>query len=201
MSRACRPARRESSVVSKKSILLTAWLILPLAVVVFLCVWIARSLQHGAIGAPAPRGQGAGQTGGANALGELLAGRRADGTSRETVEAQLWEIAVEDRAGAGTADQPLYLTSTLTAWDPTHPGAIMTPGETGVWYWRGEIPGGGEAFEFTITRGSAATLESDSSSPMSPRARRTLPTDVAPDADGVRRERVVVEAFIDRPAR
>lgn len=186
--------------VSKKSILLTAWLILPLAVVVFLCVWIARSLQHGAIGAPAPRGQGAGQTGGANALGELLAGRRADGTSRETIEAQLWEIAVEDRGAAGTPEQPLFLTSTLTQWDPAHPGAIMTQGESGVWYWRGEIPAGGEAFEFTITRGSAATLESDPANPTSPRARRTLPTGVAPDADGVRRARVVVDSFVDRPA-
>lgn len=194
-------ARREGSVVSKKSIFLTAWLILPLAVVVFLCVWIARSLQNGAIGAPAPRGQGAGQTGGANALGELLAGRRADGTSREQSEVQLWEIAVEDRSAVGTAEQPLFLTSTLTQWDPAHPGAVMTPGEPGVWYWRSEIPGGGEAFEFTITRGSAATLESDPASPASPRARRVLPTGVAPDPDGVRRARVVVQSYIDQPVR
>ncbi|QYK47037.1 MAG: hypothetical protein KF838_09590 [Phycisphaeraceae bacterium] len=184
--------------VTKKHILLTAWLILPLAVVVFLCVWIARSLQHGPIAMPAPRGQGAGQTGGANAIGERLAGRRADGSSRESDATQLWEISVDDRSGLGTADQPLYLTSTLVNWDPAHPGAMMTEGESGIWYWRAEIPEGA-AFEFSITRGTPFSFESNPERPGVAMPRRTLPVDAAPDADGARRARVIVRSFVDQP--
>ncbi len=183
-----------------KRILLTAWLILPLALVVLLCVWIGRSLHEGAIDSPAPRGQGAGRTGGANAIGELLAGRRADGTSRERAETELWEIIVEDRTRVGTPEQPIYLTNTMVNWDPAHPDAMMTQLEPAIWIWRAEIPVGGEAFEFAISRGSASTFESDPANPLVAHSRRTLDRSTTPDSSGVRRARIVVEGFVDRAA-
>lgn len=177
-----------------KRILLTAWLILPLAVVVFLCVWIAKSISDGAISAPAPRGQGAGQTGGANAIGELLAGRRADGSSRDPLATQAWELIVEAPIGAASPESALYVTNSLFAWEPGHPETAMIRGEDGLWRWRVEARAG-ETFEFVITRGSWESGECAADGAAIPR--RTLPTDVQPDADGVRRVRIAVEAFRD----
>ena len=188
----------ETYAVRVKRILLTAWLVLPLALVVLLCVWIGRSLNRGAIESPAPRGQGAGQTGGANAIGELLAGRRADGSSCESAQTQLWEVIVEDRSRVATPEQPLYLTSTMVNWDPAHPDAMMTELEPGLWIWRAEIPVGGEAFEFAISRGSATSFESDPANPLVPHARRKLDPGSDPDAGGVRRARITLDGFIDR---
>ena len=66
----------------KKNLLLTLWLIAPIAVVTLLCVWIFTSFERGpAMNAPG-RGVGAEDTGGANALGEWLAGRDPDEVQR-----------------------------------------------------------------------------------------------------------------------
>lgn len=180
-----------------KRILLTAWLILPLAIVVFLCVWIARSLQHGAISAPPPRGQGAGQTGGANAFGEMLAGRRADGTSREKQTLEPWIITVEDRTGLASDSSPIYAANSLMEWDPASPDALMERGTDGIWRWIVEVPTGGETFEFAFTRGSWDNAEGAPGQPLP--ARRTLPTDRTPDEAGFRTAEFVIESFRDGP--
>lgn len=178
-----------------KRVLLTAWLILPLAVVVLLCVWIARSLQHGAISAPPPRGQGAGATGGANAIGEMLAGRRADGSSREPERMEPWIIVVEDRTGLASKSSPIHVANSLMKWDPAEPEAVMELGLDGLWRWIVEVPAGGETFEFAFTRGSWDNAEGVPGEPLP--ARRTLPTDVQPDEVGFRTATLVIESFRD----
>ncbi len=66
-----------------KNLALTLWLLAPLAVVALLCWWIFYSFAAGPkMNAPA-RGQGAADTGGANALGELLAGNDPNQIQRE----------------------------------------------------------------------------------------------------------------------
>ncbi len=66
-----------------KNLALTLWLIAPLGVVALLCWWIFHSFAAGpAMNAPA-RGQGAGDTGGANALGEFLAGNDPNEVQRQ----------------------------------------------------------------------------------------------------------------------
>lgn len=66
----------------RKNLALTAWLMLPLAVVAGLVVWIFAAYRGGPIMDARPIGQGAGDTGGANALGEWLAGRNPDEVAR-----------------------------------------------------------------------------------------------------------------------
>jgi len=61
--------------VKKKNIYLTIWLLLPMTIVSLLMVWIFYSLDQDRLMDDAvPVGAGAGDTGDANAIGELLAG-------------------------------------------------------------------------------------------------------------------------------
>lgn len=63
----------------KQSLILTAWLALPFICLTILMVWIFTSLDKDKLMADAPPvGAGAGDTGNANALGQLLAGRDPD---------------------------------------------------------------------------------------------------------------------------
>jgi hypothetical protein len=66
----------------RKNLALTAWLMLPIAVVAGLVVWIFAAYRAGPVMDARPIGQGAGDTGGANALGEWLAGRNPDEVAR-----------------------------------------------------------------------------------------------------------------------
>lgn len=59
---------------SRKNILLTLWLCLPFSVLTVILAIIFLSYGHAKMDAR-PVGQGAGDTGGANALGQILAGR------------------------------------------------------------------------------------------------------------------------------
>ena len=68
--------------VTKKNILLTIWLALPLTIVSLLMVWIFYSLAKDRLMDDAvPYGAGAGDTGNGNAIGEWLAGHNADAIS------------------------------------------------------------------------------------------------------------------------
>lgn len=65
--------------MKKKNIYLTIWLALPITIVSLLMVWIFYSLDKDRLMADSPPvGAGAGDTGNANALGQLLAGRDPD---------------------------------------------------------------------------------------------------------------------------
>ena len=62
-----------------QTVLFTAWLLLPIAIIAGLMAWIFQSMDKDRLMADAPAvGAGAGDTGGANALGQLIAGRDPD---------------------------------------------------------------------------------------------------------------------------
>lgn len=109
----------------KQNVLLTVWLIAPILIVVFLCYWILLSLQTGPKMHAAPIGAGAGQTGGANAIGDYLASRRA---------AHQLEMIVEDRTNLATPDQPLLIALADNEWE----GVSMKLAPDGAWVWTGE---------------------------------------------------------------
>lgn len=66
----------------RKNLALTAWLMLPFVVVGGLVVGIFLAYRQGPVMDARPVGQGAGDTGGANALGQWLAGRNPDEVQR-----------------------------------------------------------------------------------------------------------------------
>lgn len=67
----------------KQTVLLTAWLVLPFIAIALLMAWLFYSLDKDRLMQDAPPvGAGAGDTGNANALGQLLAGRDPDEISK-----------------------------------------------------------------------------------------------------------------------
>lgn len=68
----------------RKNLILTVWLALPILVFAGLVVWIFASMGGGGE-RPEPIGPGAGDTGGANAIGEWLAGRNPDDVERANI--------------------------------------------------------------------------------------------------------------------
>ncbi len=85
----------------KKNIMLTLWLALPILVVAGLMAWIFVSLDKDKLMADAPPvGAGAGDTGNANAIGELLAGKDADAISLAN-RAKREGVAVDPREWIG----------------------------------------------------------------------------------------------------
>lgn len=67
----------------RQTVLISAWLTLPIVIIAALMVWIFVSMDKDRLmdGAP-PVGAGAGDTGNANALGQWLAGRDPDAVAR-----------------------------------------------------------------------------------------------------------------------
>jgi hypothetical protein len=87
--------------VSKKNILLTIWLALPITIVSLLMVWIFYSLDKDRLMDDAvPYGAGAGDTGNANAIGEWLAGNNANAISL-AVKARREGLAIDPRDWPG----------------------------------------------------------------------------------------------------
>jgi len=70
---------------SRKNVLLTLWLALPIAIFAGMVAWIFESKGRPKAMDVAPVGPGAGDTGGANALGEWLAGRDPNRVERANI--------------------------------------------------------------------------------------------------------------------
>jgi hypothetical protein len=68
--------------VRKQSLILSAWLALPFICLTLIMAWIFVSLDKDRLMDEPPVGAGAGDTGNANALGQLLAGRDPDEISK-----------------------------------------------------------------------------------------------------------------------
>jgi hypothetical protein len=86
---------------ARKNLLITVWLLLPVAVVGGLTWWIFHTYTRPKAMNAVPVGAGAGDTGGANALGEWLAGNDPDEIRREKrVEAE------EKREAEPTGEEP-----------------------------------------------------------------------------------------------
>lgn len=116
----------------------------PLAVVTLLCVLIARSLNDPSIHKMPPVGAGAGETGGANFIGEELAKRdkspatiqHANGHAPVAPKADAppaddamvnpvtldtgFLIVVSDKTGKATPSSPIFLAGTVNGWNPGH---------------------------------------------------------------------------------
>jgi hypothetical protein len=120
--------------VRKQNVILTAWLSAPILAVVLLCYWIIVSLQTGPKMHEPAVGAGHGQTGGANAIGELLSARRA--------KARL-TLVIDDRTGLASADYPLLIGLETNAWT----GEPMTPAGDGRWTWDGQAGMAKQGFE------------------------------------------------------
>lgn len=120
---------------------LTLWLTAPIAAVVVLCAWIVVSMRAGPKMQAVPVGAGAGQTGGANALGEWIAHRHDESKVR---------IVVEDRTGQADATNPLLLGSRANGWQ----GESMTSAGGTRWEWAGPALSLDEGFEVIWTDSS-----------------------------------------------
>jgi hypothetical protein len=118
---------------------LTLWLIAPIAVVVLLSFWIVASQRAGPKMHAEPVGAGAGDTGGANALGEYLRQRR---------ESKPVTIAVDVRCEL-PAGATLLIAHRANGWN----GQAMI--DTGTTRWTAEVLGSDldEGFEVLISEG------------------------------------------------
>lgn len=116
-------------------------------------------------------GAGAGTTGGANALGELLAGHKATGETRESAASakaqeaasemvkpeslpQGFIIVVDDLAKLSNVASPIFIAGSFNAWSAGDTKYKLTPQSD--MRWRIEFPQwkGGSEFNFKFTRGT-----------------------------------------------
>jgi pullulanase len=180
----------------------------PLAVVTLLCVLIVRSLDDGIVKQP-PVGAGAGDTGGANAVGELIADRRAtrptlthanghvtrdgDATSAapsdDTVDPLTLDtgfiVLVRDMTGASSPTSPIYIASQLNNWNPGDERFKLSAQSDMRWrlhVTRDMLRGSPSAVEFKFTRGKweLEELNKDFSVPANKRIPRVAKDSVTP---------------------
>lgn len=132
-----------------------------------------------------PVGAGAGQTGGANALGNMLAGHSAahaasaseaepEMVAPETL-AQGFVLVVEDPTKLATLDSPIFIAGNFNNWNPGHGQYRLTPQSDLRWRYIFDGPPkiAGKRMEFKFTRGDWALEEL--STDMSKISNRTLP--------------------------
>jgi hypothetical protein len=129
----------------RQNVLLTGWLVAPIFVVGLLCYWIIASLQAGPKMVAEPVGAGAGQTGGANAIGEIIAEHR--GHAAVT-------LIVEDRTGGSADAGPLLIGLEGNGWA----GVPMEADGAGRWVWHGHAGDLRHGFEFSRVDASGAVL-------------------------------------------
>lgn len=175
---------------------LTVFLALPVVVIALLCYWIAASLEAGIHKQP-PVGAGAGETGGANALGEFIKQREettpsvrpmnasADGSGGAAEAATInpaeletgFILIVEDKAKLASTTSPIYIAGNFNNWNPADPAYKLTPQSDMRWRILLTKPksraNAAEPIRFKFTRGSweLEELKDDMSVP----GDRTLP--------------------------
>lgn len=133
-----------------------------------------------------PVGAGAGATGGANAIGELLAGNRANHNAastfpelpradRATLDRQPAEpslvqpeelpqgfvVIVEDKSKRASEASPIYFASSINGWNPRDDKYKLTAQSDGKWRIILPAKPGGGLIEFKFTRGSWTNEELD----------------------------------------
>lgn len=117
---------------------LTLWLVAPIVLVLGLSVWIVVSMQGEPLMHAPPVGAGAGQTGGANALGEWLAHRNDSARVR---------IVVEDRSEARDGVSAPLIAHRANGWK----GEPMAEAGANRWEWAGTSADLDEGFEVIRT--------------------------------------------------
>ncbi len=186
--------------MNRKQGALIVWLGLPVVVVALLCYAISLGLpsrDEQAASYPAV-GAGAGDTSGANAIGELLRGNAANHGTPEGRQAEAptqprliqpeeldqgFILIVEDKAKLSSPSSPIYLAGTISGWNPGDPRWKLQAQSD--MRWRIHVPASANRrpIEFKFTRGSWDLEELDDT--MKPPANRTLrPVDMSRYKDG-----------------
>lgn len=185
----------------RQNILLSVWLLLPLAIIGLLMWAIVLSLSNPPSKLP-PVGAGAGDTGGANGIGQALAGRPTtthhgvtteDGANEtpsiapavipdqpestaspvqpETLS-QGYVLIVEDKSGKAKPDSPIFVAGSFNNWNPGDPAFRLEPQSDMRWRIVMQPSADGKPIEFKFTRGTWELEELRSD--MSKPANRTL---------------------------
>lgn len=172
--------------MTRQQLALSAFIISPLVVLVLLCYAIAVNIGEPRKMNVPPIGAGAGNTGGANAIGELLAHGRTTAPGEKPspqpaatpIEpeslAQGFLLIVEDKSGKASPASPIYLASNFGNWNPGDPAYKLEPQSDMKWRILVKRPANRtDRMEFKFTRGSweLEELNADLSTP----GNRTLP--------------------------
>lgn len=173
-----------------KRVLLTLFLMTPLVLFAVLIVGIVVSLQRGPDMVAEPVGAGAGDTGGANALGEYLSRRAKKKMDEATILAesgvraaeaayehelatqparmvapesleQGFILLVDDRTDTASADLPIYLASNHSGWNAGNPGLVLSARSDMRWQIILPKPSSAEPMQFKFTLGSWDLVEVD----------------------------------------
>lgn len=147
-----------------KKVLLTVFLLSPIFLIAGLMYSFARSVDKGSPMAEARAlGAGAGDTGGANALGEWLSGRRANAAQPRMVQPETLEggviLIVQDKSQMGSKDSPIYIAGTFNNWNPGDDKFKLEPQSDMRWRVRLPMSPDGAPYEFKFTRGSWDEVE------------------------------------------
>ncbi len=180
-----------------QQIALTAFVLAPLVVLVLLCWAIAVSIREPRKMDVPPIGAGAGNTGGANAIGELIAhgsakprheqeppAQPAAGQVEPESLAQGFILIVEDKTSKANPASPIYLASNYGNWNPADPAFKLEPQSDMKWRILVKRPAGRtDRMEFKFTRGAWELEELNAD--LTPPKNRTLPLlDAASIKDG-----------------
>lgn len=181
--------------MSRKNTALAIWLGLPVVIVALLCWAIVVSIEQRGKQREMnpPVGAGAGDTGGVNAIGEMLAGNKANHGAKAQESDQVapppatpgqvmvqpeeldqgYILIVEDKAKLAGPSSPIYLAGTVTGWNPGDPRWKLEPQSD--MKWRIHVPASANRrpIEFKFTRGSWDLEELTSEMKTPPN--RTLP--------------------------
>jgi predicted alpha/beta superfamily hydrolase len=163
-----------ADVMSRKSLLLTLFLSTPFVLIAGLMWYFATTVNADKpVAHAAPVGAGWGATGGANGIGELIAGNkvRAMGASTpapaaaapahvnepklvqpESLE-QGFILIVQDKAGMASPATPIHIAGGFNNWNPGDPSFRLEAQSDMKWRIRMPQPPGGRPIEFKFTRG------------------------------------------------
>ncbi len=83
-------------------------------------------------------------------------------------------LIVEDRSGKASDDSPIYLASTMNAWNPADPAMKFTRGADTRWTLALPRPFDGKAVQFRFTRGTRESEEANDDGSLPPP--RSLPS-------------------------
>jgi enterochelin esterase-like enzyme len=181
--------------MKRQQVALTAYILSPIVVTVLLCWAIAVSIKEPRKMDVPPIGAGAGDTGGANAIGQLLAtgsakpktaeysGRglpagyaASDGSPIEPESLpQGFLLIVEDASTKASPSSPIFLASNWNNWNPGDPASRLEPQSDMRWRILVKRPEGRkDRLEFKFTRGdwSLEEVNDDLSAP----SNRSLPS-------------------------
>jgi pullulanase len=178
MLSAAMPSERGN--LAAKRVFLTVLLCAPFLLVAGLMYWFSISLDTGPRMKVAPIGAGAGSTGGANAIGELLAGNKsnkavdpgvaaapaATGPVQPETLADGIILIVEDKSKKASQSKPIFFASNLNNWNPSDKGFRLDPQSDMRWriqFSKAQLEKlKGARLEFKFTLGAWEEVEQDS---------------------------------------